>query len=37
VRGYPGASGTITVEEDGRVVKAPALRGVRSGRIVELQ
>jgi branched-chain amino acid transport system substrate-binding protein len=37
VRAYPGASGTITLQEDGSVQKTPALRGVRSGRIVELQ
>lgn len=37
VRGYPGASGTITLEADGSVQKTPALRGVRNGRIVELQ
>lgn len=37
VRGYPGASGTITVLEDGTVQKAPAVRGVRGGRIIELQ
>lgn len=37
VRGYPGAAGTITLQEDGTVLKTPALRGVRSGRIVELQ
>lgn len=37
VRGYPGASGTITLQEDGSVQKTPALRGVRGGRIIELQ
>jgi branched-chain amino acid transport system substrate-binding protein len=37
VRGYPGASGTITLREDGTVQKTPSLRGVRGGRIVELQ
>lgn len=37
VRGYPGASGTITLLEDGTVQKTPAVRGVRGGRIVELQ
>ena len=37
VHGYPGASGTITLEDDGTVQKTPALRGVRGGRIVELQ
>lgn len=37
VRGYPGASGTITLQEDGSVQKTPAIRGVRGGRIVELQ
>jgi branched-chain amino acid transport system substrate-binding protein len=37
VRGYPGASGSITLLEDGTVQKAPALRGVRGGRIIELQ
>jgi branched-chain amino acid transport system substrate-binding protein len=37
VRGYPGASGTISLQEDGSVQKTPSIRGVRSGRIVELQ
>lgn len=37
VRGYPGAAGTITLSDDGTVRKMPAIRGVRSGRIVELQ
>jgi ABC-type branched-subunit amino acid transport system substrate-binding protein len=37
VRGYPGAAGTITLLEDGTVQKTPAIRGVRDGRIVELQ
>ncbi len=37
IRGYPGASGTITLQEDGSVQKTPALRGVRNGRIIELQ
>jgi ABC-type branched-subunit amino acid transport system substrate-binding protein len=37
VRGYPGASGAITLQQDGSVQKTPALRGVRGGRIVELQ
>jgi ABC-type branched-subunit amino acid transport system substrate-binding protein len=37
VHGYPGAAGTITLQEDGTVQKTPAIRGVRGGRIVELQ
>lgn len=37
VHGYPGASGSITLQEDGSVTKTPALRGVRGGRIIELQ
>ena len=37
VRGYPGASGTITIQDDGSVQKTPAIRGVRGGRIIELQ
>lgn len=37
VRGYPGASGAITIRDDGSVQKTPAIRGVRGGRIIELQ
>ena len=36
VRDWPGASGTITVREDGNADKRPTLLGVRDGRFVPL-
>jgi len=36
VREWPGASGTITVREDGNADKRPTLLGVRDGRFVPL-